>query len=243
VDAEEIRALGGNSKAELRTRALKILKMIGKAHPSAKKRVLTLLEKWILDDNPYLRRTTLLAIGDLFKKNPDVLLKFSEIGIKDPSWEVRMATAKILEHLPAKHRSLKEMVQILAKDQTTIVNRSVGDMLAKIIRKSKKKPLLESPLMGLITEFAQSNDKNERKTSAFAIRAIERKNKEILNVLTEWSKTNDVNLKWTCIYACKLLGKKRPAEILSVLQNITPEKGLERVFNKTIKELNLPQKG
>lgn len=243
MDAEEIRALGGNSKAELRTRALKIIKMVGKAHPSAKKRVLTLLEKWITDNNPYLRRTTLLAIGDLFKKNSDILLKFSEIGIKDTSWEVRMATAKILEHLPAKHRRLQEMIQILAKDKTTIVNRSVGDMLAKIIRKSQKKQLIKRPLMGLIKEFAQSDDKNERKTAAFALRAIERKNMEILDVLNEWSKENDTNLKWTCIYACKLLGKKRPIEVSNILNNITPEKGLDRIFNKTLKELEYPLKG
>jgi hypothetical protein len=94
----------------------------------------------------------------------------------------------------------------------------------------------------LIKEFAQSDNKNERKTTAFAIRAIERKNKGILNVLREWSEINDINMKWTCIYACKLLGKKRPAEVSSVLQNIIPEKGLERIFNKTIKELNSPQK-
>lgn len=240
MEVAEIKALGGNSKAELRTRALKILKMIGKAHPSAKKRVLALLEKWITDNNPYLRRTTLLAIGDLFKKNSDVLLKFSEIGIKDSSWEVRMATAKILEHLPAKHTRLQEMIQILAKDKTTIVNRSVGDMLAKIIRKSKKTQLMNKPLMGLIKEFAHSDDMNERKTAAFALRAIERKNKEILDVLKEWSKTNDVNLKWTCIYACKLLGKKLPVEISNILSNITPEKGLDRIFTKTLKELEYP---
>ena len=236
MDAEEIRALGGNSQAELRTRALKILKMIGKAHPSAKKRVLILLEKWITDNNPYLRRTTLLAVGDLFKNKPEVMLRFSEIGINDPSWEVRMATAKILEHLPAKHKQLKGMVRILAKDKTTIVNRSVGDMLAKIIRKGKQKPL-----MSLIKEFGQSDDKNERKTAAFALRAIERKDKEIINVLNEWSQENDINLKWTCIYACKLLGKKRPIEVSSILSNITPEKKLDRIFTKTLKELEHPQ--
>jgi HEAT repeat protein len=236
MDAEEIRALGGNSQAELRTRALKILKMIGKAHPSAKKRVLILLERWINDNNPYLRRTTLLAVGDLFKNKPEVILRFSEIGINDPSWEVRMATAKILEHLPARNKQLKEMVRILAKDKTTIVNRSVGDMLAKIIRKGKQKPL-----MSLIKEFGQSDDKNERKTAAFALRAIERKDKEIINVLNEWSQENNINLKWTCIYACKLLGKKRPVEITSILNNITPEKKLDRIFNKTLKELKHPQ--
>jgi HEAT repeat protein len=241
MDAEEIRALGGNRQAELRTRALKILKMIGKAHPSAKKRVLILLEKWITDSNPYLRRTTLLAVGDLFKNKPEVLLRFSEIGISDPSWEVRMATAKILEHLPAKHKQLKGMVRILAKDKTTIVNRSVGDMLAKIIRKGKKTQLMKKPLLRLIKEFAQSDDKNERKTAAFALRAIERKNSETLYILSEWSKENDVNLKWTCIYACKLLGKKRPAEVSDILSNITPEKGLDRIFNKTRKELEFPQ--
>ena len=238
MDAAEIRALGGNSKAELRTRALKILKMIGKAHPSAKKRVLILLERWITDNNPYLRRTTLLAVGDLFKNKPEVLVRFSEIGINDPSWEVRMATAKILEHLPARHKQLRGMVRILAKDKTTIVNRSVGDMLAKIIRKEK-----QTPLMDLIKEFAQSDDKNERKTAAFALRAIERKNKEILDVLNEWSRENDINLKWTCIYACKLLGKKRPKEVSNILNNISPEKGLDRIFNKTLKELEFPQKG
>jgi HEAT repeat protein len=236
VDSEEIRALGGNSKAELRTRALKILRMIGKAHPSAKKRVLLLLEKWITDNNPYLRRTTLLSVGELFKSKPEVLLKFSEIGINDPSWEVRMATAKILEHLPSRHKQLKGMVRVLAKDKTTIVNRSVGDMLAKIIRKEKQKPL-----MSLIKEFAQSEDKNERKTAAFALRAIERKNEEIIDVLNEWSQENDINLKWTCIYACKLLGKKRPIEVSSILNNITPEKKLDRIFSKTLKELEHPQ--
>lgn len=236
MDAEEIRALGGNSKAELRTRALKIIKMIGKAHPSAKKRVLILLERWITDNNPYLRRTTLLAVGDLFKNKPEVLLRFSEIGINDSSWEVRMATAKILEHLPAQHMQLEGMVRTLAKDKTTIVNRSVGDMLAKIIRKEKQKPLME-----LIKEFAQSDDKNERKTAAFALRAIERKNKEIIDVLDEWSQENDLNLKWTCIYTCKLLAKKRPNEVSSILNNITPEKKLDRIFNKTLKELGHPQ--
>ena len=221
---ERIDELACSKDAKERKMAISLLLSLKRKDAAEKVR------SWIKSEEPLMRQTAILAVGELLKKGEglEFLLKKA---VKDESWLVREAVARALRQI-GRHKIALDLLQELAKDPSPGVNRSVGDTIAELI---KEGIISQSKL----EELASSKLEGERRTAAFALRRIHNRGWEIsgvnaIDLLRKWA-SESLEKKWTAIYACKLIGKREPLarDIITRIDDA----GVSKLKEKALREI------
>jgi len=197
--SEKIDEMACSKDAKERKKAISLLLSLERKNATEK------VKSWIRSEEPLMRQTAVLAVGELLKKG-EKLEFLLEKAAKDESWLVREAVARALRQIGGNKIALELLLE-LAKDPSPGVNRSAGDTLAELIKEG-------SISQSKLAELASSRLEGERRTAAFAIRRIHNRGWEIfgldaIDLLSKWA-SESFEKKWTVIYACKLIGKRKP---------------------------------
>ncbi len=220
---ERIDEMARSKNAKERKKAISILLSLKKEEAVEK------VKSWIESEEPLMRQTAIMALGELLKQGERLELLL-EKALRDESWLVREAIARALRGTRRK-KIAQELLMELARDPSPGVNRSTGDTLAEFIGE------------GIISQsnlekLASSKTEGERRTAAFAMRRIYNRGWKIfgesaLDILRKWV-SESPEKRWTVIYACKLIGKREPLakEIIMRINDVRVSKLKEKAIRE-----------